>query len=148
MTHKTVKTIVVGAVLLLAAAILTGQQEGLGARPIYWRISPQYLTTTPTDVCTMTGAVGCVSGKTLWACQGDVSATAGTAATITIRDGQGTPVPFWSTITALSASAPSSYKIWEASGPNTGSCRPFPGGIFVSASANTTIYISIGGYTY
>jgi len=108
-----------------------------------WSINPVYLTTTTTNVCNL-GGNHPPCNVDVWACQGDVNAAAGTAATITITDNQMTPVPFWQTVAPLSASNASSYKIWEA-GSHEG-CRYFPGGMLVKASANTTIYFAAGGF--
>lgn len=136
------------AVLFAMAGIAKAQPEGSIA--IFWRMNPanasQFLTTSSTDVCTMSGTVACPApGATVWVCQFDFDTDGGTSATITIKDGNG--VPYWNAITALSATAPSSVG-WAAIGPRTGTCRAFPGGVFVSASSGGVIRMSMQGYHF
>lgn len=112
-----------------------------------WNIQPQLLTTTPTQLCAMAGRNIPDCGRNVWLCEGDVNAVAGTAATVTLLDGNG--IPFISGVAPLSSSVASNYLLWSATSPavptDTAGCRFFPKGITMSASANTTIYVQMGG---
>jgi hypothetical protein len=139
--------------LVLLIALLTqivlaqnpAQPTPVGANGTF-RVIGYVLTTTPTNICTLTASASIVlpatcTGRIFYVCSGDVNASAGTPATITIKDGQGNF--FWNALTPLSSTAASSYNIPFGAYPF---CRPFPSGIVVSASSNTVITLNLSGY--
>jgi len=114
-----------------------------------WSVTGYVLTTSPVNVCSLTSSgsrqvAAPTCGETVFVCGGDVNAAAGTAATITITDALSGS--FWTTVAPLSSTAASSYNIPFGSGANAPiGCRPFPKGLVVNASANTTITFSAWG---
>ena len=122
------------------------QPTPVGANGTF-RVIGYVLTTSPVNICTLTASASIVlplancSGRIFYVCSGDVNANAGTSATVTITDGQSNS--FWTTINPLSSSNASSYNIPFGAYPF---CRPFPSGIVVSASSNSTFTLSLTGY--
>lgn len=137
-----------GFAVLLSLGHRLAAQDPIGSLAIDWYTKAQYLTTTPTEVCALSGTSGCsalATGRTFWLCRADINATAGTAATVTVTDGQTSPIPLFSAVSALSSSAASTATLINSM---RGSCVPMVGGVYVSASANSTIYARFSGYRF
>lgn len=134
--------------LLIAASTLYGQSAQIvGSQS--WRITGYVLTTSPVNLSTLVSsgsltAIPPASGQTIWLCGGDINAGAGTTATVTLKDGAG--AFWWNGIAQLSSTAASMYNFplgtVAMNGQPFAGCRPFPGGMLVSASAGSTITFS------
>jgi len=112
-----------------------------------WYITGYVLTTTPVSVCSLVSsgsltALPPTCSQIVWWCGGDLNAAAGTAATITLKDGNGGY--YWNAIAPLSATAASSFNIQFSAEPGAkyGGCRPFPSGLLVSASIGGVVTFS------
>lgn len=139
--------------LILLITLLSGcalaqnpaQPTPAGANGTF-RVVGYVLTNTPTNICTLAASAGVVlpsscNGRIFYVCSGDVNASVGTAATITIKDGVGNS--FWNAVPALSGFNGSSFNIAFGAYPF---CRPFPSGIVVSSSLGSVVTLSISGY--
>lgn len=110
-----------------------------------WWIPNQFLPNSATDICTLTGAVNCTSGKTLHVCQFSITVpSGGSSATFSAQDVQSTPQVIFDAVGLNSASASSWTKIIEGKYPE--SCVPFTGGVKVFASSASAIKFSMKGY--
>jgi hypothetical protein len=147
---NSLKISILFAVALLAIGPLCAQSkvqpEGNNGS---WRITGYVLTTSPVTLSSLVSSGSLTSlppvpGQTVWLCGGDVNAAAGTAATVTIKDGNSGV--FWTAVAPLSTTAASSYSIPLGSGTGSSGCRPFPAGLLVSASAGSTITFAGWGY--
>lgn len=140
-----IRLILLGALLIQSAfAQNPAQPTPSGANGTFRVIT--VLTTTPTSICSLTASASVVlpsncSSRIFYVCAGDVNASAGTGVWVSIVDGQSNS--FWTTVAPLSTTAASNYNIPFGAYPF---CRPFPSGVVVSASANSTITLSLSGY--
>ena len=136
------------ALLALSIFLLQAQSNFRVTASSDWRITGYVLTTSPVSVATLVSsgsmtAVPPATGAIVWLCGADVNASAGTAATVTIKDGAG--AYFWNAIAPLSSTAASSFNVPFGTASHvtpSAACRPFPGGMLVSASAGSTITFS------
>ena len=98
-----------------------------------WDYPSKLLTTVATDLATVSVRV----------CYMELaSVPAATTPTVTITDKQGTPVPFFSSVPLSQVTSTLGQTYIVAFG---NSCRLFSGGITASASANSTVSITMHG---
>jgi hypothetical protein len=145
---KNIKRILLS--LILASSLYGQSAQIQGSQS--WRITGYVLTTSPVSLSTLVTsgsltALPPAASATVWLCGGDINASAGTAATVSIKDGNG--AYYWNAIAPLSATVASNFNFpfgtVPANGAAYGGCRPFPAGLLVSASAGSTITFSAWG---
>jgi hypothetical protein len=136
-------------VLLLATCALLFAQA-ITPRPFRpsgvngtWAVMDYALTTSAVNLANLTASSTIAPpppNTTVFLCGGDINASAGTSATVTIQDGTGGY--FWNGIVPLSTTQASSTNIPLGTGGSPVACRPFPAGIVVSASSGSTFTFS------
>jgi hypothetical protein len=130
--------------VLAAFAPLYGQSRIAGSQN--WYVTGYVLTTSPVSVASLVSSGSMTASpptasQIVWLCGSDINALAGTAASVTMKDGNGGA--YFPAITPLSSTAPSMYNFPLGTSPFNGAafggCRPFPGGLMVSANTASAI---------